>query len=919
MISWLRTHPSPAGATYYTMLMTGIVIGVFGLLLSQWFSSQEPIMGVLSVTASVVALATGLGLYAVMRGNAFVRVLIGGAMAALACYSIYRSVLLDGAIIDPAFSGLKTSAHWPLAFSFLVLGLLIMTGLKTALRQQIWQVGGAGLIIWGVILNAFTWFQSTYVWIAPHPMVASISSLFVVMTGIAVWFGGEHGTKLQRLPTRSGLVVGFLGVFFPTVIWFALAINEAQNLVSEGNTLAEEVAERREDTSWRNINLMVRLAARWSAVSDDQLETIQEIDILRYLNDEPQIKSIILLDDHWNLLFEHSLDRVAYSHFITERGFDGFQDVQSWLKDEPLARSVTIPLYSITERVNPVVLFRQPIFRHERLYGFVVAVYDFAALVNPSAMELDSIFRTNARIGPYLLSSRGSYTDIQLASESSNVALYRTERVMELPYMPPTNLSVYLKDTSDLRQASNIQTFVLIGGFLLAVFLVISMENGKILRRQRSLLKRQATRDELTQLPNRAVLEKYLSEKTLEYRQSGVAIATLFIDLDGFKPINDSLGLAIGDELLFETARRLQLVCASEHLVARFGGDEFVIVMAGNISERSIQNLVRRLLSTIAQPFVIDENRLYLTASIGITTTEQTPPDPRLLIQHADMAMYQAKRQGRNHFQYFSKEMIEKFHESVSLRNKLQQAMDKQELQLYYQPILACGSRKVIGVEALLRWEVAPGEFVSPADFIPLAEDSGQIIPISVWVVQQACRDGLDLLQMGDYTMSVNLSAVQFQRANFVQSLEYALEYTQFPANKLRLELTESVLVDDQNEAIRILNDLRKREISVSIDDFGTGFSSLSYLRNLPANQLKIDRSFVADIGSEHSDGAITRGIIAMASELNMQVVAEGVETEAQVTFVEQAGAHAMQGYYFARSMPIHELRMYIQSQQLKE
>ncbi|RTE86296.1 MULTISPECIES: bifunctional diguanylate cyclase/phosphodiesterase [Gammaproteobacteria] len=911
MRNYLRTHPSPAGATYYTVVMAGVLIGLVGIGLEYRFGNDQPIMSVLSLTASIIALISGIALYIVMRGSSVIRVALGTFIALMSMYSITRSVILEDAIIGD-IGPIGSSAHWPLAAPYLIFGLLIAVGVRSDWRKQLWQYGGAAMIIWGIILSLFSWFQLTYTWVAPHPMVADIASRFVILIGIAVWFGGEHGIKLNRLPSTRGLIVGFLGVLLPTMVWFSLSVKESRAVVYSGMELVEEVATRREQTSWRNVNLIIRLVSSWSSVSDSELVDYQEQDILRLLNDEPQILSIMVFDQNWNVLVEKSSDRSAYSHYITATDFEPFEDVRRWINHSPESRSVTVPMHSIEETATPVILFRQPMYRNEQLYGYVVAVYDFAKLVNPSTIELNSEFKTSASIGPYLLSSRGDFTEILLSNDGHRHSLFLYQQTMNLPYMPETELSVYLDDTSELRTTSNIQAFVLVSGFLVAIFLVISLENSKILRRQRKQLKLQATEDELTGLANRAVLESHLEVLCERYRFKGDGIAVLFVDLDGFKPINDSLGLEVGDALLKETSARLKSLSPNHVLVARFGGDEFVMVVRRNTEQRKLNKLIQDILASLAQPFDIDGNKIYLTASIGITTTDETPPSPRLLIQHADMAMFQAKRRGRNQSQLFSRTMVEKFHEAVSLRNKLQQALDNKELSLHYQPVMSAVSREVIGVEALLRWEIAPGKFISPADFIPLAEDSGQIIPISEWVLEQATQDALALQEYGDIILSVNLSAVQFQRANFIDSLKTALAKNNYPSEKLRLELTESILVEDQREAINILNRIRELGMSVSIDDFGTGFSSLSYLKNLPADQLKIDRSFIADIVSENSDGAITRGIIAMASQLGMHIVAEGVETETQASFLEKAGVNAMQGFYFAKPMPIENAKEFI-------
>ncbi|WP_157957869.1 putative bifunctional diguanylate cyclase/phosphodiesterase [Aliidiomarina celeris] len=903
----LRTHPSPAGVSYYTILFIGIMIGVCGITYNLTLSNPQPLERVISMTAALTAFASGLGLYLVPRKYAIPRVIVGLLVAGFASYSIGKSLLYGSSIFSIQAGLISTSIHWPLSVMYVLIGVLITLGFKQTWQRLAWRYSAVFIFAVGTLYFGLSWLQSGYVLFGPHPMVVSISILYTVTIAIAIWFGGEHGTKLARLPSRFGMMVGAGGILIPTFIWFALSVHEAQSMMREGTAMSSEAAKQRQETSWRSVNLMSRLVERWSSASDDELARLQELDITRYLNDETHIRSILLFAPNSDLLWERN--RTGGPAFAPRfsAGEQTDAELQAWLsKPEPYA-AILIPRFSIRESV-PVVVLRLPVFRHGELYAFVVTVFDFASLVNPTLSELNSSFKTYAQFGEVLLSSRGHFTEILSTEVARDRSLFYTQAPLYLPYSPPTLLNVYLADTSELRFMANIHTLVLLGGYLLAVFLVISTENGQILRRQRVLLRAQATQDKLTGLANRAVIERTLLNACEQVSRSQQRVAVMFIDLDGFKPINDSLGLIVGDKLLVETAKRLERCCTEGVLASRFGSDEFVIVVTGDTSAARLEALVNHILSAIAQPFHIDDYRLYITASVGITTTSESPADPKLLIQHADMAMYQAKRQGRNHYQFFAKNLIERFHEAVVLRNQLQQAIDKNELMLYYQPVVACGSRKVVGVEALLRWEIEPGRFVSPAEFIPLAEDSGQIIPMSAWVLQQACEDGLTIRTMRDITLAVNLSAVQFQRANFVESLEHHIRRSKFPANKLRLELTESILVEDQREAIQILKSLRQRELGISIDDFGTGFSSLSYLKDLPANQLKIDRSFIADIQDPNRDGAIVRGIIAMANELGIDVIAEGVETEVQARFVETCGAKAMQGYYFAKPMPLAAL-----------
>ncbi|NGO90121.1 MAG: EAL domain-containing protein, partial [Halomonas sp.] len=418
-----------------------------------------------------------------------------------------------------------------------------------------------------------------------------------------------------------------------------------------------------------------------------------------------------------------------------------------------------------------------------------------------------------------------------------------------------------------------------------------------------------ATHDDLTRLPNRMHFEETLQAEFAQAQQGEHAISVLFVDLDDFKPINDSLGHAVGDQVLIEVGQRLKAALRQEDTVARLGGDEFVLLISSVSDEKQVIDIVERLLPALARPYCIDGHELYLTASVGIAISGPTTPQPHSLIQQADMAMYKAKQQGRNAYAWFSSDINELASERVSLRNDLQEAIDHECLELHYQPLFD-RSGNIVSVEALVRWRHPVKGYISPARFIPLAEATGQIMPISEWVLQRACSDMLSLQQkgLGSLKVAVNLSPLQFHRASFLATLRQTLSSTGLPAEQLTLELTEGILMDNTDAAIEILHALRSMQVSVAIDDFGTGYSSLSYLKHLPISTIKIDRSFINELIHSDDDAAIVQGIISMAHHLGLGVVAEGVENVAQHQRLMTYRCDMFQGFGLAKPMPLAEL-----------
>lgn len=429
-------------------------------------------------------------------------------------------------------------------------------------------------------------------------------------------------------------------------------------------------------------------------------------------------------------------------------------------------------------------------------------------------------------------------------------------------------------------------------------------------REYESRLAYHADHDVLTGLANRHYLERRLRQSCTPSPGQQQRIALLYLDLDDFQSINDSLGHELGDRILVEVAARLVQQVRRSDIVARIGGDAFIVMLP---EPDDIIAIVERLLKAVARPYFIDQSELHLTASIGIALHDGSGA-PDQLIQQADLAMYQAKRRGRNTYFWFSRELDARVSHRVALRSALQRAIDERQFELHYQPQFHGASGRVVGYEALIRWHHPERGFIPPGEFIGLAEETGQIVAINDWVVRTACQDNRRLmdLELGQHPMAVNLSPTQFHRSGFVEAVLAMLEESGLPASLLELELTENILMDSTDKAIETLLALRQHGIGVVIDDFGTGFSSLSYLKHLPIDKIKIDRSFIKDVISDHRDAAIVQGIIAMANRLQLKVIAEGVETQAHHAYLSRLWCDLFQGFYFARPMPFDDLVVFM-------
>lgn len=452
-----------------------------------------------------------------------------------------------------------------------------------------------------------------------------------------------------------------------------------------------------------------------------------------------------------------------------------------------------------------------------------------------------------------------------------------------------------------------------------AIALVRDITERKLAEEQIAYL---AYHDSLTGLPNTRLFKDRLLQGIEQAKRNDKMMAVLFLDLDRFKLINDTMGHDVGDQLLqviserlMEAVRRtdsiaMNTISAMSSSVARLGGDEFTIMLEDISGTQTVSRICERLIELVSRPLELRGQEVYTSVSIGIAIYPHDGDSVDVLLKNADVAMYHAKEHGRNNYQFFTESMNQASEERFQLENSMRKALQNNEMKLYYQPQVSVASGQIVGMEALIRWQHPEKGFISPASFIPIAEESGLIVQIGEWVIQEACRQSAKWRKSGfkPVRISVNVSAKQLQEESLVDTIKQNFETYGVDANTLGIELTETAIIVEPELALTRLEMIKQLGIKLSMDDFGTGYSSLSYLKRFPIDTLKIDQSFIRSVTVDNEDGALVKAIIAMAHALGMDVVAEGVELQEQLEFLGVHGCDTMQGYLFSRPVPSAEL-----------
>jgi diguanylate cyclase (GGDEF)-like protein len=481
-----------------------------------------------------------------------------------------------------------------------------------------------------------------------------------------------------------------------------------------------------------------------------------------------------------------------------------------------------------------------------------------------------------------------------------------------LMWVKPASVNVPIEAYRWLTLALVLPCFSLVAGRISELRRRLSRTNEE-LAGALAMIQRMATHDALTGLPNRALFNETLVHAIGQAQRHHRSAALFFLDIDRFKNINDTLGHANGDRVLQEVGRRLTAAVRASDMVARLGGDEFVLLVEDFTDTSDLADIAAKILGAFEPSFVLDGQELALSSSIGICTFPEDGADAQTLLSNADIAMYRAKEQGRNRHCFYAAELNKLSQERLALEAALKHALERDEIEIHYQPKIEFGGGRVTGVEALIRWRHPQLGLLAPDRFVPLAEETGLIIPIGYWTLRRVCERVCKWREQGLHlSVAVNLSASQFHQPELVRELAAILWSTGAPAQHLELEITETMVMKDPDRAVAVMEQLRSMGVRLSIDDFGTGHSSLGYLKRFPIDRLKVDRTFVRELPHNGDDAAITRAVIALAHSLKMTVVAEGVEDQQQFDMLREQGCDEFQGYYCRPPLPEPELMRFL-------
>lgn len=869
-------------------VVTGIV-GAVELTLYQ----NELLMAVIPRSLIYSSSVIGIGLFGLLYRSRWCCWLAGTSLF----------VILGSVIWLVEFKGNLRLIALPLSYVTVILSgtaLLFFIKPTTLVRRALWRIGIAcsGLIFFFIQASIWGLFSDSALAISQANFIALSLISVLISLGTAALAVLMHTFDEPYRPTPRSQLIIIAMTLIGVIIWYALNINELRTQSEKAETKIDLIAQMIDATLTTQRNTAEQMQQRFAMAQDEAtLARLIELDTTRFAADNPIVRGFILYDEQQNVLMSNGYATafLAADMLASERS-------KAWLGAVHETIRLIIHGSSLASD-DPIFIISMPFTTPTNEKRQLLTLLDVNKVIATNYLSYFDSMETYLEFSPELLISMQGSGTLTLA-----------ELQRQSPHFITSTASVggasdivfhsVLRDYSEIQNSAQLDQLLLWLTFAFIFIFILAEDNSQRAAQRQQELAYLAKHDDITGFLRRDAFNDSLADRDQAALHKHRTM--LFINLDGFKPINDSLGHTLGDKVLYETAQRIKACAPTDALLARFSGDEFLVYFEPTTSATADQ-CTDCILRAIRKPYEIDGIDIHLTASIGAASSEAIPIEAVHLIQHAEIAMSQAKQLGGNLMQRFMSGMARDYQQQVRLRNALQIALDRRDFQVYYQPILTTADHSITGVESLVRWKLE-GEFISPAEFIKIAENTGQIIPLGEHVLDLVLADINRYPELRAIKVTVNVSAQQLQRYNFPRLLADRLAYHNVAPQNITLELTEGVFAGETASTIAALQQLRDMGCNVAIDDFGTGFSSLSYLNRLPADIIKIDRVFTHGIANDPELLVVVQKIIELCRQLHKQVVVEGIEEKEQLNIFTQLGVERVQGFFFARPMPIEQL-----------
>jgi|TARA_A100001391_G_scaffold205468_1_gene207770 diguanylate cyclase (GGDEF)-like protein len=829
-----------------------------------------------------------------------------GLTLGLTGQTVWPARILSLITLTAALTYTFLSGIWGVLLLVGALGLVAATYPVSQQRRVCVSIAGLlFLLSFFAFLVPDDWVVSRLQSYAHETHIDAIMGCLIALGLLGHIFSAGSGGWFKSYAERKQICVATGGVALAVLCWFLLAEQEqrfAEQQAQISSVQAQNAITSSLETKTAALQrLHQRVTALWQqGGAYDNTQLIGEAQ--RFLQDHETTLGVAIVSQDGRIEADYSLSHPQrFTHALSQ--WPARAQVQRWLMH---VASETVPdmlLYSSDNKADwfwlGVALPGPSANRH--------------ILVVAHSLEqfLDSALRPDLAAIRFQLHMDGDVLYENLEEEGANATRYLGTTLLEPHHDINWALSTWISPQSAPLVSRLLPDFLFLVCLGFTILLIRTLRLSQDVVQRSDELSQAIFYDYLTGLPNKTFLIQKMGEVCTRARTQASYVSIILLDLNGLKLINDSMGFEIGDRTLREVANRLSHQIQPPKWLARLEGDEFVVVVPDATSYQVTQ-LARRLIDVIAQPYQHQQAELHLTASAGITTHIANIPEPLELIREADLASTQAKQNGRNTWREYANELASDVNTRLSLRMDLQKALANDHFSMHYQPLINGFTGRITSAEALLRWPHSDRGYVSPAIFVPIAEESGLIVPLSQWVLHAVCRDKASLSRkmMADFPFIINVSPLYFQHPRFTEELTQALEAHNLSPKDIQIEITEGVFLERVDHTINKLSTLRELGFSVSVDDFGTGYSSLSYLKDLPVDKIKIDSSFVSQIAGDRKSAAISKAIIGLAHHLGLKVVAEGVETEAQYWFLKRHFCDEFQGHLFARAMPLDQLEL---------